>query len=325
MHFRSVWSFCLVAMGLAAPACAVTITDHTLARPEGPRHYIVAEANEKPKAKRPLLILIHGHGATAAMMLGLGSFHGYKTQAWSSLAARENILLIAPDGVKASDGYSAWNDCRGDASTNATTDDVGFIAALIDTAIARFDADPERVYVFGGSNGGGMAYRVGIELGPRIAAIGVQSALMPSQSACAAPSRPLSIFISHGTADPVAPYAGGKVGSWINHGRGSGIGADESVAIWRKVAGLPATAAVYRFPHLHPDDRTVATRYVWGADPAGVQVEFLRIDGGGHVEAAKEGELPWLLRKFVGEMNHDVDTAEEVWSFFRTKRNTAVH
>jgi polyhydroxybutyrate depolymerase len=46
------------------------------------------------------------------------------------------------------------------------------------------------------------------------------------------------------------------------------------------------------------------------------------VDGGGHVEAAKDGELPWLLRKLVGEMNHDVDTAEEAWAFFKTKRNT---
>jgi polyhydroxybutyrate depolymerase len=88
------------------------------------------------------------------------------------------------------------------------------------------------------------------------------------------------------------------------------------------VAKLPDLPATYRFPHLRPDDRTSATRYVWGADPAGIQVEFLRVDGGGHVEAAKDGELPWLLRKLAGEMNHDVDTAEEAWAFFKTKRNT---
>jgi polyhydroxybutyrate depolymerase len=325
MHLRGAWYFCLVAMGLATPVFAVTITDHTLARPEGLRHYIVAEAEGKSKTKRPVLILLHGHGATAAIMVGMASFGGYKPQEWSTLAARENILLLAPDGVKASDGKSAWNDCRGDATTNATTDDVGFIAALIDTAIAQFNADPERVYVFGESNGGGMAYRVGIELAPRVAAIGVQSSLMPVQSACPAPSRPLSVFIAHGTADQIAPYAGGKVGHWLLHGRGSGIGAEQSVATWRKLAGLPETAAVYRFPHLRPDDPTSATRHVWGANPAGTQVEFLRIDGGGHVEAAKEGELPWLLRKLVGDMNHDVDTAEEAWSFFRPKRNTGMH
>jgi polyhydroxybutyrate depolymerase len=325
MHLRGAWYFCLVAMGLATPVFAVTISDHTLARPEGPRHYIAVEAEGQPKTKRPVLILLHGHGTSAAMMVGLASLGGYKTQAWSRLAARENILLLAPDGVKGSDGKNSWNDCRSDAPTNTTTDDVGLIAALIDTAISRFDADPERIYVFGVSHGGTMTYRVGIELAPRLAAIGVQSGLMAAQNACPAPSRPLSVFIEHGTADEIVPYAGGKAGSWFLHGRGTTIGAEQSAAVWRKLAGLPDTAAMYRFPHLRADDPTSATRHVWGTDPAGVQVELLQIDGGGHVEASKDGELPWILRKLVGNMNHDVDTAEEAWSFFKTRRNTGLH
>lgn len=323
MLVRSALRFCLLALGLAAPAFAVTITDHTLARPEGPRHYIAVEADGKPRARRPALILLHGHGASAAMMVGLASLGGYRTQAWSTLAERENILLLAPDGVKASDGKNAWNDCRSDASTNTTTDDVGFIGALIEQAVTQFDADPERIYVYGVSHGGAMAYRVGIELAPRLAAIGVQDGLMAARNACPAPSRPLSVFIEHGTADQIVPYAGGKAGSWFLHGRGTTLGAEQSAAIWRTLAGLPDTPAVHRFPHLRADDPTSATRYVWGADPAGVQVAFLRIDGGGHVEASTNGELPWLLGKLVGEMNHDLDTADEAWSFFRTKRNTA--
>jgi polyhydroxybutyrate depolymerase len=322
MFLRNAWCSWLAAAIVASPAHAVTVTDHTMARPEGPRHWIAVEAEGKPKAKRPLLILLHGHGASAAMMVGLASLGGYRTQAWSTLAERENILLLAPDGAKASDGKRAWNDCRSDASTNTTTDDVGFIGALIEQAIAQFDADPARVYVYGVSHGGAMAYRVGIELAPRLAAIGVQDGLMAARNACPAPSRPLSVFIEHGTADQIVPYAGGKAGSWFLHGRGTTLGVEQSVAIWRTLAGLPDTPAVHRFPHLRADDPTSATRYVWGTDPAGIQVEFLRIDGGGHVEASKDGELPWLLRKLVGEMNHDVDTADEAWSFFRTRRNT---
>lgn len=315
----------VAALGLAAPAFAVTVTDHTLARPEGPRHYIVLEADGQPKAKRPVVILLHGHGATAAVMVGLKSMLGFRSPGWANVAARENVLLVAPDGAPGSDGKHAWNDCRRDAPTNTSVDDVGLIAALIDTAVTRFDADPERVYVFGVSHGGAMAYRAGIELAPRLAAIGVQSGPMALQSACPTPSVPISAFIEHGTADEIVPYAGGKVGSWMLRGRGTSIGTEQSVAVWRKLDGVPDTAAAYRFPHLHPDDRTSATRYVWGANPAGMQVELLRIDGGGHVEAAKDGELSWPLRKLVGEMNHDVDTAEEAWSFFKTKRRAAAH
>lgn len=320
MRFRQ--ACCLLVLGavLGAPASA-SITVHALARPEGPRHYIVAEPAGLPKTGRPLVILLHGHGASAAMMVGLDAFAGYKSQDWIKLAEREKFLLIAPDGVVASDGKRAWNDCRGDATTNAATDDVGFLSALIKAAVAQWGADPDRIYVFGGSNGGGMAYRAGIELAPQLAAIGVVNALMPVQSACKAPSQPLPVFISHGTADRIAPYAGGKVDHWLVHGRGSGISAEASAAIWRKLGGLPEAATVYRFPHLHPDDPTSAMRYLWGADPAGMQVEFVRIEGGGHAPSSTDEELPWLLRTLVGNMNHDVNTADEAWRFFKDKRN----
>lgn len=317
---------CAVAVAVATtvPAAAVTVTDHTVARPEGPRHYILVEPEGRAPARRPLVILLHGHGTSAALMVGLASFAGYKSQAWSDLAARENVLLLAPDGVKASDGKAAWNDCRTDAPTNTTVDDVGLIAALIDTAVAEHGADPARVYVYGSSHGGGMAYRAGIELAPRLAAIGVQSGMMAAQNGCPAPARPLPVFIAHGTADEIVPYAGGKLGSWMLKGRGTAIGTEAAAGIWRRLDGLPEAPVTVRFPHLRPDDPTSATRIVWGSDPAGLQVELLRIDGGGHVEAARNAELPWLLRKLVGAMNHDVDTVEEAWAFFRPRRNPAI-
>jgi polyhydroxybutyrate depolymerase len=245
---------------------------------------------------------------------------GYTNPQWMAMAEREKVLLIAPDGIKGSDGKAAWNDCRTDAPTNATSDDVGFISALIDTAIAGLHADPERIYVFGSSHGGFMTYRLASELGPRLAAIGVESAAMPAQSRCRAPAHPLPLFALHGTADEIVPYSGGKLGSWILKGRGTANGVEASVAQWRKLDGLPDTPAVYKFPHLRASDHTSATRFVWGADPRGLQVEFVRIDGGGHAHASTSDELPWLLRKLVGDMNHDLNTSDEAWNFFKDKR-----
>jgi polyhydroxybutyrate depolymerase len=310
----------LLAAGTLGAAQASTIVDYTLLRPEGRRHYLVVEPDRLARSNRPTVILLHGHGASAAFMVGLDSFGTYTAQDWIRLAERERVMLIAPDGIKGSDGKQAWNDCRLDAASNATSDDVGFIAALIDNAVAEHGADPERIYVYGSSNGGGMAYRLGIELAPRLAAIGVQSALMPMQSRCKAPAHPISVFVAHGTADEIAPYNGGRVGHWLLRDRGSGVGAEESVAVWRRAAGLPETPLRFRLPHLQSSDPTSATRYVWGNDPARVQVQFMRIDGGGHVQPSKDEELPWILRRIVGNMNHDVDTAEEAWTFFKDKR-----
>jgi polyhydroxybutyrate depolymerase len=308
------------AVGAIGAAQASTIVDYTLLRPEGRRHYLVVEPDRLSRSNRPTVILLHGHGASAAFMVGIDSFGTYTAQDWIRLAERERVMLIAPDGIKGSDGKQAWNDCRADAATNANSDDVGFVAALIDTAVNELGADPERIYVYGSSNGGGMAYRLGIELAPRLAAIGVQSALMPMQSRCKPPAHPISVFVAHGTADQIAPYNGGKVGHWLLRDRGSGVSADESVAVWRRAAGLPELPMSFRLPHLQSGDPTSATRYVWGSDPARVQIELMRIDGGGHVQPSKQEELPWILRKLVGNMNHDVDAAEEAWNFFKDKR-----
>ena len=318
MKLRAIGALLLASS--AIPAAHAAVADKTLVRPEGPRHYLVVEPEGLAPAQRPTIILLHGHGATAASTIGLSTFLGYRAHDWRHLADKEKILLIAPDGVKAKDGRQAWNDCRGDTETNAPSDDVGFLSALIDQAITEHHADPARIYVYGASNGGGMAYRLGIELAPRLAAIGVSGSLMAAHSKCPAPSRPLPVFMLHGTADAIIPYRGGELGHWLMTGRGTGVSMEETVALWRKNAGLPDTPAIYHYPHLQADDQTSATRYVWGADPARVQVAFVRVDGGGHVHASKTEALPWMLRKLLGEMNHDLDMAEEMWTFFKDQR-----
>ena len=321
VKFRNLAAFLLAGVAMQQLAAAQATDFREFPMPGVGRYFNVMQPRDLGGDLHPLLILLHGHGSTGSFMLGRNAFLGYQPQGWQRLAARENLLVIAPNGTKGSDGKFAWNDCRGDATTNAATDDVAFISALIDKAVKSYRADPRRVYVFGSSNGGGMAYRLGIELGPKLAAIAVQGALMPAKNACAAPTHPLPVFITHGTADKVAPFAGGEVGGWLLRGRGTGLSAERSVAAWRKVAGVPEKPAVYRFPQSSPD--TSATRYVWGDDPRGVQVEFLRIDGGGHTWASKRDEMPWLLRMLLGEVNRDVDTEEEVWNFFKDKRAPA--
>ncbi|MRW86684.1 hypothetical protein GJ698_21685 [Pseudoduganella sp. FT26W] len=102
------------------------------------------------------------------------------------------------------------------------------------------------------------------------------------------------MFFTHGTADRIAPYDGGEVKAFSLSGRGSGISIDASVAIWRELAGLTAPPATHLYPHLQARDPTSATRMTWGAAPAQLQIELLRIDGGGHTGSSR-CEKPGLL------------------------------
>jgi polyhydroxybutyrate depolymerase len=50
-------------------------------------------------------------------------------------------------------------------------DDVGFFSALINHFVKIYNADPERIYATGASNGGMMCYRLACELSGKIIAV----------------------------------------------------------------------------------------------------------------------------------------------------------
>lgn len=309
----------LIAAFAMSQAGAVAIVDETLQRPEGMRHYLLAKPAQATAGKRPLVILLHGHSSSAELTLGRGKIDD-PASAWLDLADREGLLVIAPDGWKGSDDKQGWKDCRADASTSPKTDDIGFLAAVIDQAVARYDADPSRIYISGMSNGGGMAYRAAVELGPRLAAVAVTSMLMPTRSICAAPKRALPMLVAQGTADKIVPYAGGEVGGWLLKGRGSVLSAEDTVKFWRELARLPAAPVMSKVPQRDLSAPTSLVRYVWGGDPRQVQVEFLKMENAGHVQPSISHTLPWWLRTLLGKQNADLEFADESWSFFKDKR-----
>ncbi|OEZ62650.1 PHB depolymerase family esterase [Duganella sp. HH105] len=311
----------LIAAMTVLQAGAATIVDETVQRPEGARHYLLAQPATPVSGKLPLVILLHGHAASANLTFGKGKIDD-PAAAWLAVADREGLLVIAPDGAKGSDDKQGWNDCRADAPTNPKTDDVGFIAAMIDQAVAQHNADPSRVYLSGASNGGGMVYRAAIEMGPRLAAVAVSSMLMPSKNLCAAPKRALPVLVAHGTEDKIAPYAGGEVGHFLLTGRGSGLSAEDSVKYWRELAQLPSTPTITKLPHRDASDKTALVRYVWGSDPKGTQVEFLKMENAGHVQPSMTHKLSWLVQAVLGKQNGDVEFADETWAFFKDKRAT---
>lgn len=309
----SAWSM------LPSSAQAAAITPVDINRPEGARHYLYAEPDHLAPGKHPLIILLHGHGGSAEQLLGQ---HGTAAplSLWLKIADREQALIAAAEGAKGSDNKRGWNDCRSDAISNPHVDDVGFINAIIEREIAQHNADPARIYVMGFSNGAIMSYRVAAELGTKLAGFAAISGSMAAKSQCAEPKTPLSALIVSGTADPIVPYAGGEVHLFTAHSRGSLIGVEPSVTIWRTLDGLPDSGTGVDVPHLDERDKTHARRTVWGADPQKLQIELLKIDQGGHVEPSIAERPGAVYTMVVGPQNGDLEIAEEAWNFFKDKR-----
>jgi len=282
-------------------------------RPEGPRHYLKAIPSRPTGIKRPLVVILHGSGASAEQVLGL-AFPFSPLSVWLEIAEREQVVVVAPDGIKRP-GQRAWNDGYADVASNPKCDDVAFIGAVIDRTVAEDDVDPERVYVIGVSKGGMMAYRVAAELAPRLAAFATVLAAMPLRATYATPTIPLSALIVAGEKDPFIPYSGGKsfVTLWF---AAPALGIEATVAVWRKLAGLVGEPIVEQ-------PAASAIRHTWSGQHSGQQVVLLKLLGGGHAEPSRKKRYPGLFSRFPGRQSADIEIAEEAWTFFKDKRRAA--
>lgn len=284
------------------------------------REYLLVSPAGMPAGPQPLVLLLHGHTGTAANALGSGR-NPSPLSAWLHVAARETVLVAALQGVKGPDDRSGWNDCRADADNNPDTDDVAFAAAVVKRLVDAGRADAHRIYVMGMSNGAFMTLRLALEMQPQPAAVAAAAGTMATVSECTETPRQVSVLLIHGTADPLVLYEGGQVGLGNQRDRGGGESVAATRDFWLRANGLQDAKPIgFSFPRTGgARDDTSASKQTWGKD-AGPQVEVLTIDKGGHVEPSRKYQIPLLYRLLVGAQNHDLEAAEEAWSFFRDKR-----
>lgn len=285
----------------------------SIKRPEGIRRYLVAAPGNESVGKRALVLVLHGAGASAEQVMGL-AFPPSPLSLWLEIAAREQLVVIAPDA-----GREGWSDCFASESRIARKDDVGFIDALISYAIVNHNVDPDRVYLIGVSRGGWMAYRVATEIPHRLAAFSVVLAGMPPPGRSRTPMTPLSTLIFGCTADPLIRYHGGK--PWYALGFAEPVRSiEESVHAWRELAGLPDEPNVVKLARSDPRGRTSVTSFMWGKATEELQVGLYRIDGAGHAEPSRLKRYPRFINWLTGAQNADLEVADAAWDFFREKK-----
>jgi polyhydroxybutyrate depolymerase len=229
---------------------------------------------------------------------------------WFDIAANEGLILVIPDGTIGLKNSQGWNDCRNDAPRIPATDDVGFINTLLDTLQQTLRYDTRKVYMVGTSNGGHFVMRLAQDMPERITAFASIVAAGPANSKCTTSTIPVSALFMNGTADPLVPYLGG------NTENGSVLSTDSSIAYWVKRNGTKDTPIITEFPQ-KSSSKVISYRYAQGLN--GTEVMLYKVEGGGHIEPSRRERYSFLWTAFVGTQNGDIESAEEIWSFFKGK------
>ena len=243
-------------------------------------------------------------------MIGMTSGKAPHRQ-WVSVAGREHLILIAPDGLVGSDRKQGWNDAR-NLDSNPNSDDVAFLNALVEhIKSSRGTGLP--VYVVGTSNGGQMALRMAAEHSGAYKAVAAIAASNPDPVFKTAPDRPVSVMLINGTKDRICPFDGGAMA----RGRGRVQSTAATIDYWVAHNKCAREAAFDEFPNRTTKDGCRATRAVYRNAVNGASVALITVINGGHTEPSIAEPYSRGFKLLVGRQNHDFETAEEVWNFFK--------
>lgn len=290
----------LVLMLLALAALVMQIAIHGRLPAGVTRHTLTVDGRERayllytppsydPAASTSLVLSIHGFASWPANQMEVSQ--------WNELADEHGFLVAYPEGT----GFpKRWNT-SGPAGEDGA-DDVAFLSTLIDTVAQQHAIDPQRIYVNGLSNGGGMSNTLACLRPERIAAIGGVAGAYTEPAGGCNPARPVPVIAFHGTDDRIVPYAGGAAGGPQNFVFPA---VPDWAAAWAVRNGCDAA------PEALPVQGEVSgVRYIGCTDNA--EVVFYTVAGGGH-NWPGGGRLPEAI---VGHMTEDIDASAAMWEFF---------
>ena len=249
-----------------------------------------------------LVFVFHGSGDNGGGIESMSRF--------SEVADREGFIVCYPDA----EGRN-WNDGRevaGIRSQRDKVDDVGFVATLIGEINKKQKIDPKRIYATGFSNGGIIVHLLGAQLADKFAAIApVSGGIAEPFARKFKPSAPLSVFLIHGNADPMVPYAGGDV-DYSDNGRIINTG--DAVKMWMQHDGVNSKPETGELDDRDKDDHCRVKWTHWLGGKSGTEILLYTIDGGGHTWPGGPQFLPVSV---IGHVCRDFDAAVVIWDFFK--------
>ncbi len=200
----------------------------------------------------------------------------------------EAYQLVWNSGISANSGYPA-----------PPTDDVDFILKMIDTLKAKYRIDPQKVFLFGFSNGSFMVQKALAAAGDKFrGCIGIGGVLTSLSTGGVLSNSVAPIMLVHGNADDQVPFYGGN-GFWS---------VPQTVNWWRNRNKATVLFDSVRINGNGSDGSTV-DRMMYNDSTGREMVRFYRVNIGGH-------NYPGGPEYFAsGIVNRDIDIRVEAMNF----------
>jgi polyhydroxybutyrate depolymerase len=276
----------LLATGVSALA-GTTVEDSILSGGIYRKYRLYIPSSYTGAQNVPLVLNLHGFSTDALQHQYYASFMG--------VADTAGFLVLHPQGT-GQNPY--WN-----AGLSGSPNDVQFIGALMDTIMAGYKVDADRVYCAGFSSGAIMSYYLACQLPSRFAAIAsVAGTMLNNWSFGCNPNRAYPVMLIHGTSDNTVTYSGSGLYApvdsvkmkWVRH---------------NNCVRSPSGTAV---PDTSNSDFSTATHYVHDQGVDGSSVELYKVQNGGH---------SWPgASVYIDLTNKDFGASVEIWRFFRKYR-----
>lgn len=264
------------------------------------RHYLIdLPKNYKNAKKFPVIFVLHGGGGSGKKAKEMTGFY--------RKAGLNQAIIVYPSGTgkfSTLENLKTWNAnhcCH--YAMKEKINDVEFIDKLIDELIANQNADPEKIYVTGMSNGGMMANIIGTELSAKVSAIAIVAGGMFGDEKV--PDFPVSALIIHGLLDESVPVNGG-----LGEGRGAHTWDGTPIKplkyqgqFWSKVNNCKSDSKVTL-----QNTKITVSEYDC---PEGKIVKEILVHNGRHSWPGGEKGA-----RFGSEPSNDLNATDVIWDFF---------
>ncbi|MBN2879215.1 MAG: prolyl oligopeptidase family serine peptidase [Clostridia bacterium] len=278
------------------PALSGTFTE-TFMHNGVTREYIIYIPDNLPM-NAPIVVGMHGF--TSSPWTFKNNF------GWDKLAEENKFIMCYPKGTNEPfTDYSHWNA----RIPLSTTDDVGFISELALYIADEYQADKNRIFAVGFSNGGYMAYTLACERPDVFRAVASVSGLISEYSWKSynpnefnavkwlehSPSNPVPVCHIHGTADLVVPIDGSDYLSAFK----PGLSAKQIIEFW---AGINKCSQ----KETKKLTKNVTATY-YSSTESEAQVWYIEYSGWAHY---------WPSKDYIVDKPSEINAQDIIWEFF---------